>query len=361
MKLQISENIRTLRKQHGLMQDQLAEALGVSTAAVSKWERGTATPELGFIAQMAEIFEVSIDVLVGYEVQGGSKEVLERRIKELARLKEFDEASEVAETALAKYPNDFTIVYGCASLYEIKGAELTDTVSYHRAIELYNRAIILLSQNTNPEITEFTLQKEMAQCYLGLEQIDKGIEILKKYNLYGMNDALIGMLYATRKMYKPQEAEVYLLNAFSSRVTELMQTMLGYHYYYKRMGLLQDSLMAADWVILFLEELKVDKTKISYFDKLICLFYASKATVFDLLGETKLADEQLKKAWDLSDRFDANPDNGPGNVLFVLGDTSDITLFDDVGVSVTEAIERKILVEEDNERLLALWRDWKQA
>ena len=63
MKLQISENIRTLRKQHGLMQEGLAEALGVSTAAVSKWERGTATPELGFIAQMAEIFEVSIDVL----------------------------------------------------------------------------------------------------------------------------------------------------------------------------------------------------------------------------------------------------------------------------------------------------------
>ena len=343
------------------MQEGLAEALGVSTAAVSKWERGTATPELGFIAQMAEIFEVSIDVLVGYQVQGGSKEMLEKKMYELARQKEFDDVVEVAETALAKYPNDFSIVYCCACAYQIKGSELTDSPSYHRAIELFDRAIMLLHQNTDPKITEFTVQKEIAQCYLGLEQIDKGIEILKKYNLYGMNDALIGMLYATRTMYKPQEAEPYLLNSFSSRGIELMQTMLGYHYYYKRMGLLPDSLSAADWAIQFLQGLKVDKTKTSYCDKLICMFYASKAIALELLGETKQSEEYLKKAWDLSNLFDANPDNGVGNVRFVIGDASDITLFDDVGVSVTEAIERKILVEEDNERLLALWREWKQA
>lgn len=361
MKLQISENIRSLRKAHGLMQEQLAEALGVSTAAVSKWERGTATPELGFIAQMAEIFEVSIDALVGYQVQGGSKEVLEKKMYELARQKKFDDVVEVAETALAKYPNDFSIVYSCACAYQVKGSELTDSHSYHRAIELFNRANLLLHQNNDPKITEFSIQKDVAQCYLGLEQLDKGIEILKKYNLQGTNDALIGMLYATRTMYNPQEAEPYLLNAFSSRGVELMQTMLGYHYYYKRMGRLQDSLKAADWVIHFLQELKLDKTKISYFDKLICLFYASKAIVLDLLKETKQSDEHLRMAWDLSNLFDENPDNSVGNVMFFLGDTSDITLFDDVGVSVTDAIEKKILEEDGNQRLLALWRTWKQA
>lgn len=40
MKILISENIRNMRKQRGMMQEQLAEALGVSVAAVSKWERG---------------------------------------------------------------------------------------------------------------------------------------------------------------------------------------------------------------------------------------------------------------------------------------------------------------------------------
>ena len=66
-------------------------------------------------------------------------------------------------------------------------------------------------------------------------------------------------------------------------------------------------------------------------------------------------------AWSWSKCFDANPDNGVGNVRFFLGDTSDITLFDDVGVSVMDAIEKKVLEEDGNDRLLALWREWKQA
>lgn len=40
MKINLSENIRNLRKQRNMLQEQLAEALGVSIGAVSKWERG---------------------------------------------------------------------------------------------------------------------------------------------------------------------------------------------------------------------------------------------------------------------------------------------------------------------------------
>lgn len=65
MKLSLPENICRLRKENGLTQERLAEVLGVSFAAVSKWERGAATPELGLIAEMAELFGVSIDALIG--------------------------------------------------------------------------------------------------------------------------------------------------------------------------------------------------------------------------------------------------------------------------------------------------------
>ena len=72
MKIKIAENIKALRKQHSFTQEQLAEALGVTFASVSKWERGAAAPELNLIAKMADFFGVSLDALVGFALQNGS-------------------------------------------------------------------------------------------------------------------------------------------------------------------------------------------------------------------------------------------------------------------------------------------------
>ena len=78
MKLSLSKNISKLRKEHSMTQEQLAEALGVTFASVSKWERGVATPELNLIAEMADLFGVSLDALVGFEVLNGGVDVLEK-------------------------------------------------------------------------------------------------------------------------------------------------------------------------------------------------------------------------------------------------------------------------------------------
>ena len=46
MEIRLGANIRRLRKEAGLTQEQLAEAMGVTTGAVYKWEAGKASPEL---------------------------------------------------------------------------------------------------------------------------------------------------------------------------------------------------------------------------------------------------------------------------------------------------------------------------
>ena len=61
--MKIGENIRALRLQKGLTQEQVAQQLGVPYQAVSKWENGTNTPDIGLLPEIAKLFGVTIDAL----------------------------------------------------------------------------------------------------------------------------------------------------------------------------------------------------------------------------------------------------------------------------------------------------------
>ncbi len=60
----LSEKIYALRKKNNLSQEELAEKIGVSRQAISKWESGTSLPEIEKLISLSEYFNVSIDYLV---------------------------------------------------------------------------------------------------------------------------------------------------------------------------------------------------------------------------------------------------------------------------------------------------------
>ena len=62
--MNLAEKIYTLRKQHGLSQEQMAEALGVSRQAVSKWESGQSVPEAEKLVAISHLFAVTTDYLL---------------------------------------------------------------------------------------------------------------------------------------------------------------------------------------------------------------------------------------------------------------------------------------------------------
>lgn len=61
----LGEILKSLRRQEGMSQKKLAEALNVSQSAVAMWESGKNTPEYGTLIKLGEIFNVSIDYLTG--------------------------------------------------------------------------------------------------------------------------------------------------------------------------------------------------------------------------------------------------------------------------------------------------------
>ena len=75
----IGKRIGQNRKRLGLTQDQLAEKLGVTAQAVSKWENDQSCPDINMLPKLAEIFGISVDALLGYEA---SQQVHEAEIAE---------------------------------------------------------------------------------------------------------------------------------------------------------------------------------------------------------------------------------------------------------------------------------------
>lgn len=68
--MNFAEHLMTLRRQRGWSQEELGDQIGVTRQTVSKWEMGQSTPELEKLVELARLFGMSIDRLVGLEEAG---------------------------------------------------------------------------------------------------------------------------------------------------------------------------------------------------------------------------------------------------------------------------------------------------
>lgn len=65
--MEFSEKLQTLRKQEGLTQEELAQALFVSRTAISKWESGKGYPSIDSLKEISKYFSITIDELLSSE------------------------------------------------------------------------------------------------------------------------------------------------------------------------------------------------------------------------------------------------------------------------------------------------------
>lgn len=91
--VKINEQISFLRKQKGLTQEELASALGVTNQAVSKWESAQCCPDIQLLPDIARLFDVSVDELMGYTPVSTSDDIvltLRNKIESLPKGEDFD-------------------------------------------------------------------------------------------------------------------------------------------------------------------------------------------------------------------------------------------------------------------------------
>lgn len=106
------ENIRRLRKEKELTQETLADFLGVSAQAVSKWERGETFPDITMLPAIASFFDVTTDLLLGVDILGR-----EERVKQCIdfysenwQTGRYDEICDNLRAAMREIPGDYRLI-----------------------------------------------------------------------------------------------------------------------------------------------------------------------------------------------------------------------------------------------------------
>ena len=66
----IADRIKSLREEHKLTQAELAKKLGITRSGVNAWEMGISVPSTQYIVELANLFKVSTDYLLGLKSTG---------------------------------------------------------------------------------------------------------------------------------------------------------------------------------------------------------------------------------------------------------------------------------------------------
>lgn len=214
MKTVLAQNISKLRKEQSMTQEQLAEALGVTFASVSKWERGAAKPELHLLAEMADLFGVSIDALVGHSLNPNRMEVLIAQMEDAVSNGREEESATLCEKLLRNYPNHVRAVSACADGYYAMHVHTNEKCYIERWIEQTKRLMQL--KQGEPERERLERIRRLGNQYEYLKQWDKALDYYMQSNVNGGNETAIAECLL--RLGKPQEAAAKLSDALVTSV-----------------------------------------------------------------------------------------------------------------------------------------------
>lgn len=143
MKLFIGDTIQKLRKIKGLTQEQVANALGITTAAVSKWETNNTYPDISLLSPLARLLGTSVDNILNFKEKLSEEEIDNLLIE---ANKEFEKSNVIkamkyCENLLYEYPSDNLLKFHIATVYMMyMGVSLDETIlseQHLKCIELF--------------------------------------------------------------------------------------------------------------------------------------------------------------------------------------------------------------------------------
>ena len=160
----LSSNLKKYRIMKGLTQEDVADFLGITPQSVSKWERDESCPDITLLPALANIFETSIDLLLGMDTirADETRRNIHKTAVEYQQNGDYAMAEKTYREALLIYPSDPGMMLGLAGTLALKG-------STAEAIELMEKGLPLSAN----EKQKSTIRAALCFLYLKAGSEDK--------------------------------------------------------------------------------------------------------------------------------------------------------------------------------------------
>lgn len=183
MKLSIGENIKLFRKAKDITQEQLAEMLNVSSQSVSRWELGICYPDMELLPMLAEIFEITVDKLLGVDNIAEKKKVDEylNRFQVAINQGKIDECISIAREGVAEYPNNYALLNKLMYALFVSGDDTGNISNWKENMENYDAEITSLGERIMKYCPDQNIRLEAISrlafnhCEQGRKEIGKQI------------------------------------------------------------------------------------------------------------------------------------------------------------------------------------------
>lgn len=249
MQLDLGNNIRQLRRRDKRTQEALAEALGVTSQAVSRWESGGSYPDMNLIPSIANYFGVSIDELFGYTNDRTKRiDELVTQIYDIIRQNNgvdnnISECIAIARNALVEFPGNEKLMlslasvlytagyvrYGECHLIDEEGYSVYDTEK-HKAYEEWREAIPLyekvLETLPNGSLRDRAVE-ELSQLYVNVGSYDKSLSLAESAPKMWNSRELL-RIYACDGKQQAKAMGEALLHTVNSCAALIIHTTMAY-------------------------------------------------------------------------------------------------------------------------------------
>lgn len=358
MKISLNENIRNYRKGMSLTQEQLAEAMGVSVATVSKWEGGSVSPDVEMLAELADFFQTSVDVLLGYQWKKRSMGQYVEELKRCYQTSQYEEGRAEARKAVQRFPYSFPILYWSgmllfvASIRNTNGTfssdeKITEDMVY--AKELLKRALGVFEQNEDKSISREEIHQIIGNIYGYLGDKQRAVEYLEQYNICNVNDQMLGVFYAYLGEY--EKAKNYSCRNFQRNLLNVWAGFTSIFNVLIETGKYDEVLKLAQWTKEFCHSVAAEDS--SYFERCGVLVDTLMASAYVHKAEKEGAnyrdktEEHLRYALQAAIHFEEHPDY-TGKLKFF--EVEEKSIHDSFGGSAMDVLKNTLLLHKGNKK-----------